>query len=161
MAPFCIDTNVLIEAKNGPYAFDIVPGFWEWLDKMMSSGRIYSTETVYDELTEGNDELAQWVRERRNNGYFVLHSEDVQKKYSQIADYISSTYESHHAASFLSGADPWVIAQALVANSTVVTREATVSPYSKKVKIPNVCNQFGVRCIDTFTMLREAGARFR
>ncbi len=161
MVLYCIDTNVLIEAKNGPYAFDIVPGFWEWLDEMVKSGRLYSTETVYDELTDGNDELAEWVKERRNRGFFISHSEEVQKKFPQIADYIYSTYEPPHAESFLSGADPWVIAQALADNSTVVTREATVSPYSKKVKIPNICNEFGVRCIDTFTMLRESGAQFR
>ena len=28
---FLIDANVLIEAKNRYYAFDIAPGFWYWL----------------------------------------------------------------------------------------------------------------------------------
>ena len=29
---FLVDSNVLIEAKNRYYAFDIAPGFWKWLD---------------------------------------------------------------------------------------------------------------------------------
>lgn len=29
---FLVDSNVLIEAKNRYYAFDIAPGFWAWLD---------------------------------------------------------------------------------------------------------------------------------
>lgn len=28
---FLIDANILIEAKNRYYAFDLAPGFWEWL----------------------------------------------------------------------------------------------------------------------------------
>lgn len=30
---YLIDANVLIEAKNRYYAFDIAPGFWKWLDR--------------------------------------------------------------------------------------------------------------------------------
>jgi len=30
---FLVDANVLIEAKNRYYAFDIAPGFWAWLDQ--------------------------------------------------------------------------------------------------------------------------------
>lgn len=30
---YLIDANVLIEAKNRYYAFDIAPGFWAWLDQ--------------------------------------------------------------------------------------------------------------------------------
>jgi hypothetical protein len=41
MARFCFDSNVLIEAKNGPYAFDIAPGFWSWLDSLIAQGELY------------------------------------------------------------------------------------------------------------------------
>lgn len=30
---YLIDSNVLIEAKNRYYAFDIAPGFWTWLEQ--------------------------------------------------------------------------------------------------------------------------------
>ena len=29
---FLIDANILIEAKNRYYAFDLAPGFWDWLE---------------------------------------------------------------------------------------------------------------------------------
>ncbi len=29
---YLFDANVFIEAKNRYYAFDICPGFWEWMD---------------------------------------------------------------------------------------------------------------------------------
>jgi len=161
MALYCLDTNVFIESKNGPYGFDIVPGFWEWIDRMVQAGYVYSTVTVYSELTEGNDELAQWARDRRDSGLFVDHDERVQSAFHEIANYINTHYDRHHSEAFLDGADPWVIAQAQTDQATVVTREAVVNTHSRKVKIPNICRVFEVNCIDTFSMLRNAGASFR
>jgi len=56
---------------------------------------------------------------------------------------------------FLEKGDPWLIAKAKTLGATLVTQEATVVPNSKKVKVPNICAEFGVRCITTFDMLRE------
>jgi hypothetical protein len=161
MPLYCLDSNVFIESKNGPYAFDIVPGFWEWIDRMVQDGQIYSTVTVYDELTDGNDELAQWARDRRDTGLFVDHDNRAQSAFQTIANYVAKNYERQHSDAFLDGADPWVVAQAQVDKATVVTREAAVNMYSKKVKIPNICRVFGIDCIDTFAMLRKCGASFR
>lgn len=33
-----VDANVLIEAKNRYYAFDIAPGFWAWLEQGHRTG---------------------------------------------------------------------------------------------------------------------------
>jgi hypothetical protein len=161
MARYCIDTNVLIEAKNGPYAFDIVPGFWNWIEDMVRTGVLYSTLTVYQELTEGDDELAKWIRDRKGPPFFIEPSDAVQEAFRDVAQYVNDHFKQAHVETFLSGADPWVIAQARVDATTIVTREAAVNPTSKKVKIPNVSRVFDVRCIDTFAMLREAGASFR
>jgi len=50
---FLVDANVLIEAKNRYYGFDIAPGFWDWLD--MANGRsiVCSIEPVRMELLNG------------------------------------------------------------------------------------------------------------
>ena len=70
-------------------------------------------------------------------------------------------FELQQAQSFLDGADPWVIAQAKVDGSVVVTREVPAGTYSKKVKIPNVCLEFDVEYVNTYTMLRDCGARYQ
>ena len=33
-----VDANILIDAKNRYYAFDIAPGFWAWLEQAHRSG---------------------------------------------------------------------------------------------------------------------------
>lgn len=47
---FLLDANVLIEAKNRYYAFDIAPGFWRWLENAHSRGVACSIERVREEL---------------------------------------------------------------------------------------------------------------
>ena len=58
-------------------------------------------------------------------------------------------------------ADPWLIAHAMEKNATVVTKENIESAMnSKRIRIPNVCKNMGIRCIDDFEFLREVGVRF-
>lgn len=59
---YLVDANVLIEAKNRYYAFDIAPGFWDWLDHAHDHSMACSINAVRDELVNGNDELAEWAR---------------------------------------------------------------------------------------------------
>ena len=158
MAEFWIDTNVLIQARNGPYGFEIAPAFWTSLDELSNRGQIRCSSLVYDELVAGvQDDLAMWIRDRRRTGLVVEPNSAVQVALREIADYVKSNFPANRAATFLRGADPWGIAHGLVSGGTVVTQETRVPAKSTKVKIPNVCDEFGVRWINTYQMLRELG----
>lgn len=56
---YVLDSNVFIEAKNRYYAFDICPGFWDWLHAAHESGQVFSIEAVKQELTSRDDELTE------------------------------------------------------------------------------------------------------
>ena len=45
-------------------------------------------------------------------------------------------------------------------NSVVVTHEMFNVDVKKRVPLPNVCNEFGVKYCDTFAMLRDLKVRF-
>jgi len=156
---YCLDSNVLIQAKNGPYAFDIAPGFWKLLDIQSTAGIIYSSTLVYKELTEGTDNLADWVKDRKDTSLFVEPCEKVQKAFQKIADYVSQSYNEPSAKVFLDRADPWIIAQAKIDKAVVVTHEILVPNNSFKAKIPNICKQFGVSYVNTYEMLRRLKAK--
>lgn len=160
MPRYCLDTDVFIQAKNGPYGFDIVPAFWDWLDQQVDAGLIFSSTMVYSELSGGEDELAEWVRNRRNTGFFIEPDIIVQQIFRDIANYVFQHYLEHYTQQFLDDADPWVIAHAKAENGIVVTHEALVPSSSKQVKIPNICWQFNVDCINPYKMLRDLNARF-
>ena len=158
MPDYWLDSNVFIEGRKGPYSFDIAPRFWAVIDDMVAVGRVSSSTLVYDELIDVQDELADWARERRTSGIFVEPDTVVQGVFQQIVDYVNNHYtNTNQVARFLGKADPWVIAQAATDASAVVTLEIEVPANSQKVKIPNVCNQFGVRHVNTYQMLRELG----
>ena len=159
MVEYWLDSDVLIQAKNGPYGFDIVPGFWTFIDEMSDLGKVRASSLVYDELVDGGDELAEWVRSRQER-LFVEPDQGTQVAFTPIAEYVLSAYEPAESSRFLDGADPWSIAHAVSAGGVVVTREKLVVPESKKVKIPNVAAEFGVVTTNEYSMLRELGARF-
>lgn len=90
---------------------------------------------------------------------FIGPTEAVQTFSPQIADFVTKTYKAQQAKFFLEDADPWVIAHAKIENAIVVTQETLVPSVSSQVKIPNICNQFGVKWIDLYALLRELKAQ--
>jgi hypothetical protein len=159
---YWLDTNIFIDSKNRYYSFSIAPGFWSFLDAKAAEGVIGSSSLVYQELLEYDDELKIWARARQHSGLFIAPDPVVQAIYSQICDHVDHqpVYAPHHKADFLRKADPWVVAHAKAHGGTVVTNENLVPPNSTKVKIPNVCTDFGVPVTDLWTMLNDLKASF-
>ena len=158
MNRFCLDADTLIQAKNGPYGFDIAPRFWEWLASRLSDGTIFTSRLVYDEWIKGDDELAGWVENMKDAGCFIEPDENTQRAYREIADYVNGRYVRHQVSLFLKGADAWVIAQARIESAIVATQETLVPDNSTRIKIPNVCQQFGVLHVNLYEMMRRLGA---
>ena len=75
-----------------------------------------------------------------------------------MARHVSGRYERNQAGLFLAKADPWLTAHAIAGGGKVVTQETRVGDNSRRVKIPNVCDFFGVESLNVYEMLRELGA---
>lgn len=73
---------------------------------------------------------------------------------------MAGDYNQQNRDSFLSGADPWIVAKAKAMGATVVSHESRITQQGKKVKVPNVCQQYGVECISTFELLKILQAKF-
>jgi hypothetical protein len=148
---YLLDSDTFIQAKNLYYGFDICPGFWNWIDEAVGGCDARSIVKVYDELVAGNDELAQRIKGRKDDGRFLeVDDADTQAMFREVAA----------AAQFLSGADPWLVAKARVIGATVVTMERPEPQTKRRVPLPNLCLRFGVPYIDTFALLRKQAASF-
>lgn len=157
---YLLDANTYIHAKALYYNFDFCPAYWNWLDKEFAKGKVASVEMVADELKAGNDELVDWVKDRPTH---FLACDDVatQKVVAVItSDLMQGNYNPQNRDNFLSGADPWIIAKAKVMGATVVSHESKITQQGKKVKVPNVCQQYDVQCISTFELLKRLQAKF-
>jgi len=160
---YCLDTSVYIQAHRTYYAFDLAPSFWIALENLAKGEVIVSPIAVYGELKKGNDELSIWAKAQEKT-LFIKPDAKVSEALRLIADFTNEHYEDDHwIRDFLGGADPWVIAQAKAHNLIVVAMERnktieevdkTTHRFRGKIKIPNMCGHFGVKCITTFDLLR-------
>ncbi|MBM6968650.1 DUF4411 family protein [Pseudoramibacter alactolyticus] len=156
---YFLDTNIFISSYRGFYAMDIVPSFWEALSKTaLKTKRIYIPDMIKEEVLRNEDELTDWLRENIASFKETLSSVDsVQKSFTKIADWANSTdrFTENAKKTFLSCADPWIIAHAMTYGGKVVTMEVPAPGSKTKIKIPDVCNQFNVKYITLYSFMRE------
>jgi hypothetical protein len=159
---YWLDASVLIEAHLRTYPIGIANSFWAWLGGQVQNGNVVCPRRVYKEVaeTEHQDELAQWVKHRKGKGLCISPSRLVQTRVKEITAYVFTKYKNVEAWDFSKGADPWVIAHALEDHGIVVTKESFTRPDAQKARIPDVCDCFNVKCIDTLEMLKQLKAKF-
>lgn len=146
MARFWVDSDGLIESSNHGYAFDLVPQFWDFLVAEAEADHLTCPMKVYEELTnETYGPLRDWAVANRDSALFIEPSEEAQKVFQEVADHVWADYSTEHAEKFLEGADPWLIAHAKAEGGLIVTHETIGNLGAKKVKIPNICNDFGLK----------------
>lgn len=156
---YLIDSDVLIQAKNAYYGFDICPGYWDWLTAAHQHGIVYSVEKVREELMVGTDELARWIGNCPGS-FFLPVDTLTASSMTTVGNWVSAQgYNPTFVADFLNQADYFLISSALAHSHTIVTHEK-LQIGTKKIKIPNVCMGLGVTYINNFTMLRDHMVRF-
>lgn len=152
---YLLDSNVFIEAKNRYYAFDIAPVFWSWLDELFSGDARIITN-VRDEILDGSDELADWMKVRKDEAWILdVDDEKTQLAFTDLANEVSSAnYKASAINDFLSRADPWIVAKAQVEQATIVTHEQLDLGARRKIPLPNPCQSRAITCLNTFDFLR-------
>ncbi|MGA8654678.1 MAG: DUF4411 family protein [Chthoniobacterales bacterium] len=160
---YVIDSNVLIAAHRGYYGFLICPGFWECLLRQHQAGRVLSIDRVRAEIVEG-DELSEWVDDSVPSSFFAsTQNPTVAQTFAAIVQWVQgeSQFNRPAKAEFARVADGWLAAYTQTRTDHVlVTLEVHNADAKSRVPLPNICRQFGVPYIDTFTMLRDLGASF-
>ncbi len=157
---YCLDANVLIQAWQKYYNPKFCPDYWELLNEFGNKDIIFIPSVVYEEIIRTEDELSNWLK----------NSKIPVKKISEpVTNCLQKVYAANPVHNNLvdntkgrSLADPWVIAHALHENAIVVTKEEKITvPNSNKIKIPNVCDNMGIRWINDFQLVEELGIKFQ
>ncbi|MGD2091720.1 MAG: DUF4411 family protein [Candidatus Aminicenantes bacterium] len=160
---YLLDANTLIDAKRNYYPIDRVPEFWDWLVYLGRQKTIKIPREIYEEFSDtkdkhGNkDKLAEWA-EQQEIKEALLFAEEVDRSLVNKIVYEGYTPEPTDEDIRKVGRDPFLISYALrdIENRTIVTTEIS-KPKKKGAnrKIPDVCQYFGIRCINTFQMIDE------
>jgi Domain of unknown function (DUF4411) len=167
MSLYILDSNFFIQAHRAYYPIDVVQSFWTKVESLSSQNVIASIDKVKKEIFDNSsheDELKVWCQAKIANGFFIDTS-SVLNNYIQIVNWVNSMnnhYTPRAIQEFLTAdlADPWLIAYAMSNNTTIVTYEKSEPNRKNRIKIPEVCNQFNVRYINTIDMMRELNEKF-
>ena len=156
---YILDANVFIQAKNLHYGMDFCPAFWDWLLQANEKGRVFSVESVGDELQGVADKLSAWATER-DGGFFLKPEVTLLPALGEVSTWATGTdYEPAAVNTFLQAADYFLVAHGLAYGDTVVTHEVAAGS-KKRIKIPDACISLGVKFMTPFAMLRKERARF-
>ena len=156
---YCLDANVLIQAWQNYYSPKFCKDYWDVLDELGSRGTIFIPAIVRDEIVRTDDDLSQWLTGSK------IQVREIDEPVTHCLQDIYSKNPLHKLlvdnTRYRSLADPWVIAHAIKEKAIVVTKEEKITALnSNKIKIPNVCDNMGVPCINDFHLIERLGIRF-
>jgi hypothetical protein len=120
---------------------------------LVNDGVIGSIEDVFEEIKLQDDALSKWALKRKE--MFLPLDDKIQNQASVVLESHTNLVDLKKRKS---GADPFIIAAAIVCSSTVVTEEKP-SGGPQKVKIPDVCKSYRVPCVTLLDLLRAEGLR--
>jgi hypothetical protein len=145
----------MIRADKPIYPPKRFPKFWEWLHQCGDAGSVKIPEEQYKEITDGTGPLVDWLKD-----------EDVRNalKFSEEADpAVVAMITSGGYAEDLNdvelekiGCDPFIVSYAFAAKNDrcVVTFETSATSKQRaNRKLPDVCNDFGVKSITLYDMI--------
>jgi len=148
---YIFDTCILVNANRVQFPISTNNLFWDWLVDCGKQGKIKIPESVFDEIGEGNDGLAQWIKQ--NKEHFFIPKDDAYTHMPAVMDAYVKAYGQD--SSFPEGtletlkADPYVVAHAKGLSASVATGELAkngkLANY-KEVKIPHVCQLLNIPC---------------
>jgi hypothetical protein len=163
---FLLDTNCFIEPCNTYYPFCYAPAFWAALIHGHEAGMVFTLNEVKKEITEKKiDEISNWIGQKGFPATFVQKVTDVTiQRYKEIQNWVGQhPYFSRSEKNKFADkkTDGYLVAHAKASNMVIVTQEKfIVDPKATRIKIPNLCKQFDVECINLFGMLKQLNVRF-
>ena len=140
---YVIDACALINAcHNYSMTSQFFSRVWEIFDDMISKGELISSSEVLDELRD--EKLSVWARQHRE--CFIPLDKPIQDKTKEILKRYPTLIQMKSVRN--SNADPFLIATAVLNKGTLVTDERFGDEGQGQIKIPNVCRNENIPCIN-------------
>ena len=154
---YLIDANVFMDASRRYYQFSFGSPFWHKLESFANEGKIISIDKVFQEIKLGKDELKEWATSSFCYFFDTTKTEKIFNNWKSLMIWADSEQQFTRLAKDefmdIDNADAWISAYAMANDCIVVTLEAFNSQIKKQIRLPNVCDRFGIDWIDTFDML--------
>lgn len=158
---YVIDADFLMGANRGYLAMDRVPQFWDWLQHVGREGHAKLPLDICDEIRDGTDALAAWIRDAEVREDLLLAEEADPALVSAVVDEGYANDLTDTEVEKL-GRDPFLIAHVLGApESRCVVSNEVSKPSAQRANrhVPDVCADLGLRCIDGIELIRRLDFR--
>jgi len=148
---YCIDTSSLINLKH--YPKDLFPTIWQKIEELAKNEQLISPLEVYREVSYVKDKICMWCV--KHKFIFIDPDNNQRRALPQVKKEYDKSHWDFQIQKTGAWADPWVIILAMSRKGVVVADEG-----AGKTKIPTICQQLNIRCIDKFGLLRELGVKY-
>jgi hypothetical protein len=141
---YVFDTNSLSNVLNHYYR-DRFPSFWEKFDEMVDNKKVISVREARLELKGKFDDATIDRLKVHNDDFFEEPGVEELAFVTEIYS-VSHFRQNLDKKKLLQGgyfADPFIIAKARIKGAIVVTEEDRPQ---NGVRIPNICDHFGIGC---------------
>ncbi len=158
---YVIDTSSFVDL-NRHHPIDVFPSVWANLESLSKKGLLVAPVEVLHEINERDDELALWAK----NNYELFRTPT--KKQIEILREILKNYPALVKEDRKYDADVWVVSLAVEIarepQQTIIQIKKIVVTEEKlrgdKIKIPYICQKYGIESIGIIEMLRIEGWKF-
>ncbi len=148
---FCLDSGVFINGWRKHYHNNVFPSLWTHLENILRSRRAFVTNQIYQEIMRIDDDLNDWLKERKD--CVTPDSDELQM---QVKEIVNSYPRLVSVGSGRSSADPYLIAAAFLAKGVVVSDESPSNNINNP-KIPDVCKDLDIECIKPVVFYHQTG----
>lgn len=158
---YLLDANVMIDADRDYYPIDRVPEFWDWLQHNGSLGVVKIPIEIYEEVKDGHDDLANWIRCPDIKDALLLNA-DADPALVSTAVVRGYAPDLTDDEIFKIGRDPFLFSYALrdPGDHCIVTTEVA-KPGKQRANrhIPDVAASLGTTSCNTFDLARALDFR--
>ena len=164
MAPvYVLDSNAFIQPKrSGYYTKELCPGYWKALLAIHKKDGAFSLDKVFTELNGQGDEVEAWAKAAPATFFVSSADTSIVKNFGDLMTWVNShsLYLPAAKSEFAGIADGWLVAYAMANKCQLVTFEKPNPDQKRKVPIPSLCDNFGVKYCTPFEMLKAYKIKF-
>lgn len=155
MPVFLLDADTLIRADSTYYPLQRFPIFWDWLRFKGAAGLIKVPIEQYEEVVAGRGELVDWLQVEDTKAA-LLFQEEADPAIVAAVTMDGYAADLDEAEQEKVGRDPFLIAYGYAdPDGRIVVSFETSAPSKQRGnrKIPDVCNDLGVKCRTLFDVI--------
>ena len=154
---YSFDTSSLIKASGVLYPMENFPSLWDKIEELIRSDRLKMSELVFDEAM-GGKVLRDWCNKKKLKPFLLSRVNDSVENAFQTVRSKHPKLMNVEAGTSL--ADPWVIALAIQYSKGVVVTEEQPAGNLSNPKIPDVCKDLDIECVNIAGFVTKENWRF-